>query len=103
MGLFDGCFVALVGPIAFDLCGPKSAAQAIGFLLGLYSVPMTTGPTVAGMEIMQLMDAMYYSKISIVVCINSNASDLSSMTREGNGLALNRFKTVRIRFQIGYG
>ena len=48
MGLFDGCFVALVGPIAFDLCGPLSASQAIGFLLGLYSVPMTTGPTVAG-------------------------------------------------------
>lgn len=27
MGLFDGCFVALVGPIAFDLCGPQSASQ----------------------------------------------------------------------------
>ena len=48
MGLFDGCFVALVGPIAFDLCGPLNASQAIGFLLGLYSVPMTSGPTVAG-------------------------------------------------------
>ena len=48
MGLFDGCFVALVGPMAFDFCGPKSASQAIGFLLGLHSVPMTTGPTVAG-------------------------------------------------------
>ena len=35
MGLFDGCFVALVGPIAFDLCGPQSASQAIGFLLGM--------------------------------------------------------------------
>jgi len=48
MGAFDGCFVALVGPIAFDLVGQKSASQAIGFLLGLYSLPMTTGPTVAG-------------------------------------------------------
>lgn len=48
MGLFDGCFVALVGPMAFDFCGPKNAPQAIGFLLGLQSLPMTTGPTVAG-------------------------------------------------------
>lgn len=48
MGLFDGCLVALVGPIAFDLCGPRSSSQAIGFLLGLYALPMTTGPTVAG-------------------------------------------------------
>lgn len=48
MGLFDGCFVALVGPIAFDLCGPRSSSQAIGFLLGLYAIPMTTGPTAAG-------------------------------------------------------
>ncbi|KAI9560776.1 hypothetical protein GHT06_011728 [Daphnia sinensis] len=48
LGLFDGCLVALVGPIAFDFCGPKNASQAIGFLLGLHSLPMTTGPTVAG-------------------------------------------------------
>ncbi len=48
LGLFDGCFIALVGPIAFDLCGPQSASQAIGFLLGLYAVPMTAGPTIAG-------------------------------------------------------
>ena len=30
MGLFDGCFVTLIGPIAFDLCGPQGAGQAIG-------------------------------------------------------------------------
>ena len=48
MGLFDGCFVTLIGPIAFDLCGPQGASQAIGSLLGLFSVPMTTGPPVAG-------------------------------------------------------
>lgn len=48
MGAFDGCFVALVGPIAFDLVGQQNASQAIGFLLGLYSLPMTAGPTVAG-------------------------------------------------------
>lgn len=34
MGLFDGCFISLLGPIAFDICGSSGAAQAIGFLLG---------------------------------------------------------------------
>ena len=48
MGLFDGCFMGVFGTIAFDLCGPKSATQAIGFILGLHSLPMTTGPNVAG-------------------------------------------------------
>ena len=48
MGLFDGCFVTLIGPIAFDLCGPLGAGQAIGTLLGLFSLPMTAGPPVAG-------------------------------------------------------
>ena len=48
MGLFDGCFVTLVGPIAFDLCGPSGASQAIGSLLALFSLPMTVGPPVAG-------------------------------------------------------
>ncbi|XP_062545567.1 monocarboxylate transporter 10 isoform X2 [Armigeres subalbatus] len=49
MGLFDGCFISLLGPIAYDLCGPRGATQAIGFLLGLCSVPLTIGPPVAGM------------------------------------------------------
>ncbi|XP_065216904.1 monocarboxylate transporter 10-like [Planococcus citri] len=48
MGLFDGCFITVVGPIAFKFCGPKGAGQAIGFLLGLISIPITIGPTVAG-------------------------------------------------------
>ena len=48
MGLFDGCFVTLVGPIAFDLCGPSGANQAIGSLLALFSLPMIVGPPVAG-------------------------------------------------------
>ncbi|KAF4529034.1 hypothetical protein B566_EDAN017345 [Ephemera danica] len=49
MGLFDGCFISLIGPIAFDLCGPTGGAQGIGFLLGLFSIPMTLGPPLAGM------------------------------------------------------
>ena len=48
MGFFDGCFVTLLGPIAFDLCGAAGAGQAIGSLLGLFSIPMTVGPPVAG-------------------------------------------------------
>ena len=30
MGLFDGCFITMMGPIAFDICGPAGAGQAIG-------------------------------------------------------------------------
>lgn len=48
MGLFDGCFISLLGPIAFDICGPRGATQAIGFLLGLCSLPLTVGPPIAG-------------------------------------------------------
>ncbi|XP_026174030.1 monocarboxylate transporter 10 [Mastacembelus armatus] len=48
MGLFDGCFISIMAPIAFELVGPKDVSQAIGFLLGLMSVPMTVGPPIAG-------------------------------------------------------
>lgn len=48
LGLFDGCFISLLGPIAFDITGPQGASQAIGFLLGLCSIPLTIGPPVAG-------------------------------------------------------
>ncbi|XP_039288052.1 monocarboxylate transporter 10 isoform X1 [Nilaparvata lugens] len=49
MGLFDGCFISLLGPIAFDLCGHDGAGQAIGFLLGFCSFPLTIGPPIAGL------------------------------------------------------
>ncbi|TWW68361.1 Monocarboxylate transporter 10 [Takifugu flavidus] len=48
MGLFDGCFISIMAPIAFELVGAKDVSQAIGFLLGLMSVPMTVGPPIAG-------------------------------------------------------
>lgn len=48
MGIADGCFVSVMGPIAFDLCGRKGAAQAIGCILGLCSIPLTVGPPIAG-------------------------------------------------------
>lgn len=73
IGIFDGCFISLLGPVAYgniqikhnqsklaqilsyefsmfqsDLCGPKGATQAIGFLLGLCSLPITSGAPIAG-------------------------------------------------------
>lgn len=48
MGVADGCFVSVMGPIAFDLVGQKGAAQAIGCILGLCSIPLTVGPPIAG-------------------------------------------------------
>ncbi|CAH1127090.1 unnamed protein product [Ceutorhynchus assimilis] len=49
MGVTDGCFISLLGPIAFELCGRDGGAQAIGFLLGICSIPLTLGPYVAGL------------------------------------------------------
>ncbi|KAL5274451.1 SLC16A2.2 family protein [Megaselia abdita] len=51
MGIFDGCFISLLGPISYEICGPKGATQAIGFILGLSSVPLTIGPYAAGIII----------------------------------------------------
>lgn len=48
MGICDGIYVCLLGPIAFELVGHNNASQAIGFLLGVISVPMMVGPPVAG-------------------------------------------------------
>ncbi|XP_075410101.1 monocarboxylate transporter 10 [Tenrec ecaudatus] len=49
MGLFDGCFISIMAPIAFELVGDQDVSQAIGFLLGFMSVPMTVGPPIAGL------------------------------------------------------
>ncbi|XP_029451116.1 monocarboxylate transporter 10 [Rhinatrema bivittatum] len=48
MGLFDGCFICIMAPIAFELVGAKNVSQAIGFLLGFMSIPMIVGPPIAG-------------------------------------------------------
>ncbi|XP_061479613.1 monocarboxylate transporter 10 [Rhineura floridana] len=48
MGLFDGCFISIMAPIAFELVGAQHVSQAIGFLLGFMSIPMTVGPPIAG-------------------------------------------------------
>ncbi|KAL1414090.1 hypothetical protein MTO96_007728 [Rhipicephalus appendiculatus] len=44
LGLCDGCFISLIGPAAQRLTGTRGASQAIGFLLGFCSVPLTAGP-----------------------------------------------------------
>lgn len=49
LGLCDGCFLTMMAPIAFELVGPVQASQAIGYLLGLMSLPMTAGPPIAGL------------------------------------------------------
>ena len=65
MGVFDGCFITMLGPIAFDICGPAGAGQAIGFLLGLCSLPLTVGPPVAGFiydQVRQQTLKVFYGK-----------------------------------------
>ncbi|XP_041979702.1 monocarboxylate transporter 10 [Aricia agestis] len=47
MGLFDGAFISLIGPIAIQFCGSAYAAQAIGGMLGLAAVPLSIGPPIA--------------------------------------------------------
>lgn len=46
-----------------DLCGPEGATQAIGFLLGLCSVPITVGAPIAGM----LYDQTKSYKLSFIL------------------------------------
>lgn len=73
MGVVDGCFISLLGPVAYgkkefnffvidvlfkrnmcfnfsltDLCGAQGASQAIGFMLGLCAFPLTAGAPIAG-------------------------------------------------------
>ncbi|XP_077018785.1 monocarboxylate transporter 10 [Tamandua tetradactyla] len=62
MGLFDGCFISIMAPIAFELVGAQDVSQAIGFLLGFMSVPMTVGPPIAGLlrEKLGYYDVAFY-------------------------------------------
>ena len=48
LGCFDGIFVSLWGPIANEICGTRGTSQAIGFMLGFCSIPLTLGPTFSG-------------------------------------------------------
>ena len=59
MGLFDGCFSTMLGPIAVYICGPVGASQAIGFILGLCAGPLMLGPLIAGNFINPIRIAPY--------------------------------------------
>ncbi|MEE6518260.1 hypothetical protein FKM82_029144 [Ascaphus truei] len=48
LGLCDGFLISMMSPIAFELVGPMQASRAIGYVLGLMSIPMTAGPPIAG-------------------------------------------------------
>ncbi|KAG0444521.1 hypothetical protein HPB47_013704 [Ixodes persulcatus] len=49
LGLCDGCFISLIGPVARLIAGSSGTSQGIGFLLGACSLPLTAGPPIAGM------------------------------------------------------
>ncbi|XP_059473719.1 monocarboxylate transporter 10-like [Neocloeon triangulifer] len=48
MGLFDGCFISQIAPIAVELCGVQSAHQAVALYFAVCSVPIALGPPLAG-------------------------------------------------------
>lgn len=49
MGVCEGGFIALIGPIAFELCGCEHAAAGIGCMLGLAAYPLCFGPPLAAL------------------------------------------------------
>ncbi|XP_038076802.1 monocarboxylate transporter 10-like [Patiria miniata] len=56
MGIFDGIFVLLIGPIAHDVAGTEDASRGLGFLFFMMSFPMTAGPPIAGFIYDKLQD-----------------------------------------------
>ena len=69
LGISDGVFVCLIGPIAFDIVGQYQASQAIGFLLGIFAIPFTVGPPVAGKLILNS------TKTNMLVCSTCICND----------------------------
>ncbi|XP_043485043.1 monocarboxylate transporter 10 isoform X2 [Leptopilina heterotoma] len=47
MGLFDGCFISLLGSIAYEFCGHEHATAAISLLLGMCAIPVIAGSAFA--------------------------------------------------------
>ena len=60
-GMFDGCFQPLMQPTATYIFGVQGSTQALGFLLGVVTIPLTLGPIVAGIifENFQSFDAIF--------------------------------------------
>ena len=48
-GIFDGAFVTLIAILTGDIVGSQKLPSALGFLYLVFSVPITTGPLIAGM------------------------------------------------------
>lgn len=77
LGLCDGCFLTMMAPIVFELVGPMQASQAIGYLLGLMSIPMTAGPPIAGEKHIlfasehELNSIEFTSKVEMLFCFYS--------------------------------
>ena len=72
LGLADGCFWCVEGPIAYDICGPSGAAQAIGFLKGLMGISFAAGPPIAGKFQSITHKALYSGLIFIIsTCVLS--------------------------------
>ncbi|XP_070557441.1 monocarboxylate transporter 10-like [Ptychodera flava] len=49
MGIFDGCFVCMMVPVAIDIVGKKDASQAAGFIFCIIALPMIVGGPTAGL------------------------------------------------------
>ncbi|XP_070559290.1 monocarboxylate transporter 10-like [Ptychodera flava] len=49
MGIFDGCFVCMLVPVARDIVGPDDAGQGIGFIFFTIAFPMLVGGPTAGL------------------------------------------------------
>lgn len=63
LGIMDGCFVCLLGPIAFDIVGAHNASQAMGFLLAMISIPLMMGPMIGGKRLLfsvQVVEGIKY-------------------------------------------
>ena len=74
LGLADGCFWVVEGPIAYDICGPSGAAQAIGFLKGLMGISFAAGPPIAG-KIRKISPA----KEGHFICLSYLHGDMSTL------------------------
>jgi len=86
LGIMDGFFVCLVGPICFDLVGPRNASQAMGFLLAMISIPIMMGPMIGGEFI---LFRSYYKFKSVNSMINLHFKEC-------------KFKGLSIYHLIGY-
>lgn len=51
LGICDGKFVLLVGPIIFDIVGPTDLSEGLGWFFTVTTIPVMLGPPTAGIEL----------------------------------------------------